>query len=198
MKTVSRIMLPLCLLFAFVSAVSAQQVHGRSAQDFMNQAQSSLGTPDGVPPSGETVCNGLTGAAHGLCTSYCEAMDCDSNAPQASPKACAKVAENFTRITGQGLPCDCPCVGGFPGFAETLSGPLTGCFQIGSPGSGFDLVILQADGSFWPASEVITGFGAACGNWFDGALFINEQQGQACNNLLRARAAAAGLSCNPS
>ena len=33
-------------------------------------------TPDGVPPSLETVCDAETGAAYGLCTAYCEAMDC--------------------------------------------------------------------------------------------------------------------------
>ncbi|HKV11151.1 MAG TPA: hypothetical protein VJ725_23625 [Thermoanaerobaculia bacterium] len=199
MGTFGRFMLAFCLLFAGAAMASTQMPPtAQSAQDFMDTAMSGNGTPDGVPPSVETICDGTTGAAHGLCTAYCEAMDCDSGSPQASQKACDKVRTNFSNITGQGLPCDCPCVTGFPGFADTLAGPLTGCFQIGAPGSGFDLVILQTDSSFWPASEVITGFGAACGNWFDGALFITEEQGKNCNNLLRQRAAQAGLSCNPS
>ena len=46
-----------------------------------------LGTPDGQPPSMETVCDGQSGAAFGLCNAYCEAMDCDSPDPQASPQA---------------------------------------------------------------------------------------------------------------
>src|SRR6188472_1486691 len=40
-------------------------------------------TPDGVPPSLETVCDAETGAAYGLCTAYCEAMDCESADPRA-------------------------------------------------------------------------------------------------------------------
>ncbi len=198
-STFGRFALAFCLVFACAAATSAQMpANAQGAQDFMDRALSGNGTPDGVPPSAETICNGTTGAAHGLCTAYCEAMDCDSGAPQASQRACDRVRTNFANITGQGLPCDCPCVTGFPGFADTLAGPLSGCFQIGTPGSSFDLVILQTAGSFWPASEVITGFGAACGNWFDGALFITEAQGRNCNNLLRQRAASAGITCNQS
>ena len=33
------------------------------------------GTPDGMPPSQETVCDGLSGAAFGLCNAFCEAQD---------------------------------------------------------------------------------------------------------------------------
>src|SRR6185369_425379 len=112
MRTLAKIVLVLCTIFAFVSAASAQQINAQTIQSWLSSTQpsSALGTPDGVPPSGETICAGQTGAAHGLCTAYCEAMDCDSANPQASPTACAKVAANFTRITGQGsLPCDCPC-----------------------------------------------------------------------------------------
>ena len=45
-------------------------------------------TPDGVPPSQETVCSGLTGAAFGLCNAYCEAQDCDVH-PRPSCALCA-------------------------------------------------------------------------------------------------------------
>ncbi len=199
MRNLYKIFLALCLLVTFVSVASAQQVNAQSAQDFMNRAQNStaLGTPDGVPPSGETVCNGLVGAAHGLCTAFCEAMDCDSGAPQASQKACDKVAANFLKITGQGLPCDCPCVGGLPGFIETLNGangPLLSCLAV--PDGDFSLVLVQTASGFWPASEFAPGFGGACGNINGGgALFITEQQGRACNNLIQQKAAAAGLTC---
>ena len=43
-------------------------------------------TPDGVTPAEETVCDGLSGAAFGLCNAYCEAMDCDSDSTKASQK----------------------------------------------------------------------------------------------------------------
>ena len=62
-------------------------------------------TPDGMTPSEETACDGLVGAAYGLCNAYCEAMDCDSAYPKASESACAKVEANFLNKTGQMLPC---------------------------------------------------------------------------------------------
>ena len=63
-------------------------------------------TPDGVPPSQETVCSGLTGAAFGLCNAYCEAQDCDVH-PRPS---CAHLKRNFERITGSSVfPCDLFC-----------------------------------------------------------------------------------------
>jgi hypothetical protein len=65
-------------------------------------------TPDGVTPAMEDVCDPYTGAAYGLCTSYCEAMDCDDN-PRASQKACTQVAAKFKARTGQAMPCGaCP------------------------------------------------------------------------------------------
>ncbi len=71
-------------------------------------------TPDGQPPSAEDVCTaaGLVGAAWGLCNAYCEALDCDSDDPKASAKACSRVRANFQRTTGgDELPCEavCPC-----------------------------------------------------------------------------------------
>jgi hypothetical protein len=63
-------------------------------------------TPDGLPPSEEIVCNGLTGAAFGLCNAYCEAQDCDVH-PRPS---CAQLRRNFARVTGSDVfPCDLFC-----------------------------------------------------------------------------------------
>jgi hypothetical protein len=63
-------------------------------------------TPDGAPPSEETVCDGLQGAAFGLCNAYCEAQDCDVH-PRPS---CAQLLANFSRITGaSSFPCDAVC-----------------------------------------------------------------------------------------
>jgi len=62
-------------------------------------------TPDGMTPSEETVCDGQVGAAYGLCTAYCEAMDCDSEYPKASENACAKVEANYMNKTGMVPPC---------------------------------------------------------------------------------------------
>jgi hypothetical protein len=81
-------------------------------------------TPDGQPPSVETVCDGLSGAAFGLCNAYCEAMDCDSPNHHASDEACARVKENYEKHTGEPLPCEvaCPCAHMVPLFAAIANG----------------------------------------------------------------------------
>src|SRR4029079_16847694 len=86
-------------------------------------ATASAKTPDGLPPSVETVCDGLPGAAFGICNAYCEAMDCDSRHPHASAQACAQKLRQFQRITGSVPPCiaDCPCKRQLPDYAEALN-----------------------------------------------------------------------------
>ena len=97
--------LSLVLLVAFAGAASAK-------------------TPDGKPPSVETVCDNETGAAFGLCNAYCEAMDCDSPNHRASDRGCEQVKENFERKTGRPLPCEvtCPCPELLTLFADIVSG----------------------------------------------------------------------------
>lgn len=78
----------------------------------------------GLISAKENVCKeaGLTGKGLGLCTAYCEAMNCDSDNSNASLNACEQVQANFLTATGLGeLPCDdgsgeppnselnCPC-----------------------------------------------------------------------------------------
>ncbi len=70
-------------------------------------AQARAKTPDGSPPSVETVCSGLSGAAFGLCNAYCEAQDCDTNPGRPS---CEVLRSNFEQITGSSVfPCDPQC-----------------------------------------------------------------------------------------
>lgn len=68
-------------------------------------------TADGETPAVEDVCAGQIGAAFGLCNAYCEAMDCDSADPLASPEACGRVQDKYQTLTGANLPCEnaCPC-----------------------------------------------------------------------------------------
>ena len=61
-------------------------------------------TADGQTPATETGCDGQSGAAFGLCNAYCEAMDCDSDLPQATDEACARVLDGFHKITGSEIP----------------------------------------------------------------------------------------------
>src|SRR6185295_11135442 len=87
-----------------------------------------LGTPDGLPPARESVCDAETGAAYGLCNAYCEAMDCElandgdpGTEPHASATACSKVRSKFQNVTGRDVTCEaCPCAS-IPGFIATLS-----------------------------------------------------------------------------
>lgn len=62
--------------------------------------------PPTMAQTASTVCDAEVGAAFGLCTSYCQAMDCDGSSPQASATACAKVLENWTKHAGDRvIPC---------------------------------------------------------------------------------------------
>jgi hypothetical protein len=66
------------------------------------------GTPDGQTPAEEDVCDGLSGAAFGLCNAYCEATDCGDGVNYASFKACASLQKNWKKKTGLSeMPCDC-------------------------------------------------------------------------------------------
>lgn len=194
----SKILPSLCLLLAFGSAARAQtpQPPPPWPPHFPN---ASLGTPDGVPPSREVVCDGLQGASYGLCNAYCQAMDCDSGAPQASPSACGKVAGLFARITGQGLPCDCPCTLQMPGWMAGLNGELgfNRCTAITVDGA-YDYVALMTDDGRVIGAISYTGTGTGvCG--FDEvtgeAMIITELQAKACISLAHQKAAAAGITC---
>lgn len=69
-------------------------------------APSGAQTADGETPSAETVCDGEPNQLKGLCNAYCEAMDCDSGASNASDKACARVLDNYRKKSGGADP---PC-----------------------------------------------------------------------------------------
>lgn len=94
---------------AFV--VFAAALVGAAGGGAQPSPSSPFGTPDGQPPPTEEICDLTSGAAHGLCVAYCEAMDCDGQSPNASVNACTGVAERFFQITGELPPCEriCPC-----------------------------------------------------------------------------------------
>jgi len=61
--------------------------------------------------SDENLCDGLNGAAYGLCNAYCNAMKCGTEDQYASDRACERVKNNFFRhSTLQYVPCDDPCL----------------------------------------------------------------------------------------
>jgi hypothetical protein len=110
-------------------------------------------TPDGETPAEESVCDSLAGdPAWSLCNAYCEAMDCDSDDPRASDRACQHVLERFIAHDSGPIPCGlppCPCydeadLDEFVEACESLGGPLE-CFRydlgalmlcLGGPGPG--------------------------------------------------------------
>ena len=57
----------------------------------------------------ESACTdaGLAGNAWGVCTAYCEELDCDGASPLASPTTCTRLDRVFERLTvGALLPCE--------------------------------------------------------------------------------------------
>jgi hypothetical protein len=98
---------------------------------FVTTVAEARGTPDGTTPSQEDVCDAVEGAAYGLCTAYCEAMDCESDQPNASDTACESVlAKYMTETDGIDPPCSDSCVRcGLPGFPACPAGEfcLVGC-----------------------------------------------------------------------
>jgi len=94
---------------------------------FIGAGSVSAKTPDGQTPSRETVCDNEQGAAYGLCTAYCEAMDCGDPNQQASDKACEAVLRNFERHTGRTIPCGltCLCADQLAVFAQIVAGTAT-------------------------------------------------------------------------
>lgn len=149
-------------------------------------------TPDGQTPSEETICDSETGAGYGLCTAYCEAMDCDSPAPHASLTGCSRVKANFQRITGRPLPCDvvCPCRSQFPLFGDIVNGtppPPQQCLIDSSQVS-----VALPDGSFALVNSTASAF---CSVNNGAPLILTAAEALVCRDLLRKAAAAAGVAC---
>ena len=148
-------------------------------------------TPDGVPPSLETVCDAETGAAYGLCNAYCEAMDCDSPDPHASATACAKVGSKFQNVTGRAVPCDlsCPCTS-IPAFNAVLAAA-SSCFDADAT-----LSASNGTGEAFSDTPELTSF--SCG--YIGApaniiLPITQEDAAACIQVIRNAITSRGLTC---
>lgn len=149
-------------------------------------------TPDGQTPSEETICDDQVGAAYGLCTAYCEAMDCDSPAPHASATACEHVLANFMRHAGTPPPCDvvCPCPEHLPLFAAfvNMTEPIEEC--IITP---VTINVSAADNQF--SAVVSTAEGFCSDNGMPPFVPLTQAEGRVCRLLLRDTAAAQGVAC---
>ena len=146
-------------------------------------------TPDGQTPSQETVCDDQSGAAYGLCTAYCEAMDCDSPAPHASATACSRVGDKFLQFTGSPVPCDvsCPCPEALPLFAAYLAGTesIDACVSGGgmtNVGNASGFVSVTADNT-------------CSDNGMAPIISLTAAEANVCRDLLRQASVSAGVAC---
>jgi hypothetical protein len=160
-------------------------------------ATAQFGTPDGIPPALEEVCDMTTGKANGLCVAYCEAMDCDSASPNANAHACENVAANYTRVTGQTLPCirTCPCweEAELQSVTAVNQGTGSSCVAGGfGPGS----VVIQNFPGSTPGVEggfaVVPGGSCFTRDLPPGFLQITAAEAEACGQQIRDRCAAIG------
>ncbi len=164
-------------------------------------AAGGVGTPDGVPPAIENICDGQTGSAFGLCNAYCEAMDCHLDEPQASATACSKVGTKFEQVTGTPPPCECPCVN-FELFASVVSGasPVEACLVLDSGEvniitiAGNEEVIAFSDVGVIVGAPICGDFDNVSGGFLDIAAITVEQH-FTCADLLQQAAAAQGVEC---
>jgi len=174
---------------------------------------SAEGTPDGIPPAKESICDIYKGAAYGLCNAYCEAMDCESDSPNASSTACSKVGEKFAQITGVQPPCESACPfnnDNFPFWQEIISGSanITGCFdeddypglpeltllgalsnEVSFPGAYVQCYMTAASDPYICASNESGGEG------FTGTYPLSSEEYVACRTALQAAINNAGLTC---
>ena len=149
-------------------------------------------TPDQQTPSQETVCDTLTGAQYGLCTAYCEAMDCDDPNKRASDRACESVRENFEKKAGVPPPCltaTCPCGTLLQLFNDITSGavPVEQCIAD-------DTVIFVTTTT--GATAVIDSVALNCSvNAEPPFVTLTPGEATACRILLRKAVEAQGVQC---
>ena len=151
-------------------------------------------TPDGQPPSVETVCDNETGAAYGLCTAYCEAKDCGDPNQHASDTACEANRRNFEKKTGRPIPCEitCPCSGLVELFGRITTGAVVvdQCIDY-----GFLLFVSTQGGAF---VTVENGPPAACSaNDQPPPVILTDIERLVCRVALRKAVEAQGVMCRP-
>ena len=151
-------------------------------------------TPDKQTPSRETICDNETGAAKGLCISYCEAKDCGDPNQRASNNACEAVRRNFEKKTGRMLPClvTCPCPAMLQLFGQIVNQQITVTDCVQFPTLLY-IVTDQGDAAF-----LDDGPPASCSvNGEPPFVTLNPAERGACRlNLIRA-VESQGIFCHP-
>lgn len=176
------------------------------------------GTPDGVTPANEGVCDVLIGGTpglYGLCVAYCEAQDCDFEAAisnQCKPPR-QPVLNNYNkrrRVGDPEMPCvqvetECPCwtsaelaIVDAPDPNACLNTP--NFAFIADATSATDQAVASI--SLGPGSDGSPQFSCTYIS-FDGTTLINRtlmptmEEGEACRAQLEERGFVAGFSCFP-
>lgn len=153
---------------------------------------SSAKTPDQQTPAQETVCDTQKGAAYGLCTAYCEAMDCDDPNKRASDEACAAVRRNYERKTGTPPPCltaTCPCGTALQLFRDITSGAV----QVERCIADETIIFVTTTTG---ATAVIDSVSANCSiNAEPPFVPLNPNETTACRVALRKAVEAQGVKC---
>ncbi|HYE92773.1 MAG TPA: hypothetical protein VEA38_17215 [Terriglobales bacterium] len=139
------------------------------------------------PVIADGACASLSGAAHGLCNAYCEAMECGTANQKASPLACDRVKSNYRKAVGDpsaSLPCEAKAC--LVGVIESLECRVTAdtskCFQFdfGAGSQSLSCVAAAADGGC-PSGYIRSGnFGNECVLNVGG----NQPLGATCNPTL--------------
>ena len=171
--------------FLFVTVVSAE------------------GTPDGYPPAKESICDFEAGAAFGLCNAYCEAMDCDSDTPNANDSACQRVSDKFSQITGRNVPCAEPCPplgtpdGSYTTFKKLISEPylISRCelYPAWNVENGY--IVYEDPTQFVPSAAIWTSGNKPMAGDNTGQTEISEQEYEACRIKLNDAVNMSGVTC---
>jgi hypothetical protein len=164
----------------------------------------------------DDICDGYEGAAHGLCTAYCEAMDCDNEEHHANKKACDVVYLRYVKKTGNPPPCEVvdPCPAWDSGELESMWNTYESmCFinddKLDLPYASSSLMwgdaaVYDDDNYVWANIQFFPTRKAAWGQVIGGTdlqkkewpLTIDEYR--ACVDRLKEHVAPAGFSsCNP-
>ena len=160
-------------------------------------------TGAGAARAQETVCDAETGSAYGHCNAYCEAMDCDSDNPQASATACSKVRAKYQQTTGHDLPCEvtCPCAEVEGDFADLLAG-VSSASSCSRSYNGVEGIFFRVPGGIGGSdpSVFVTSpdIGTQCGYVGPGfTIPLSAEEDQACRQILEQYATSHGLTCTP-
>ena len=151
-------------------------------------------TPDGKPPSVETVCDNEKGVLFGLCNAYCEAQDCTDPNQHSSNTACQQLIKNWNKHSeGRPFPCEttCPCADMLELFAkiETNQIQVQQCLIFPTE------IRVQVEGG---AEAVISnGPPGACSvvNGHPAFVELTEQELLVCRVTLRKAVEAQGVTC---